>query len=182
MTASPLISPVCAFVAAIVTGAAGVGRVVPPNVLRQDVLRDGFDDPGYPAINEERTVAVRYLGDDGLSPDSPFCGCRRKTLHLEVVIAYRYDTETASVGDANPGASKGEAERLRAADDKAVVELALDWPANFGTATNGAVIVNLTPGAHRFDDTGVAILSTFPVTVLMEYDPRTAWAMGTAAA
>lgn len=175
-----LVSPVLAWLAALVTGASGTGRVVPASVLRSDRFDATLGDADYPAINADRTVSVLYQGDTGGVTDSPYCGCVRETWPVEVRVGYRYDLDPAEV-PAPAGDAQTAQARARAADDKGVIRRALLWPANYGTASNGVVITHVVPGAHRVEDSGNGVLvSVLPCELRVEYNPATVWEMAPA--
>ncbi len=175
-----LVSPVLAWLAALVTGASGTGRVVPAAALASDRFDAAMGDADYPAVNADRTVAVLYQGDAGGVTDSPYCGCVREAWSVEVRVGYRYDLDPASA-DADAGDAKTAQARTRAADDKGVIRRALLWPPNYATAANGVRVDQVIPGAHRVEDSGSGLLvSVIPCELRVSYDPATVWEMAPA--
>lgn len=159
MTA-PLVSPLVAWLADLVSDQI--------SALRSDRYPDAAGDVGYPMVNADRTVEARYIG----SALRPFAGgCRRLELSVDVRIAYRYATDPTAV-DAPDGEAATSTARLRCADDAALLREALLNAANYGAASNGAVVVMITPGDHTIDDPGDgALVGILPVLLVASYNP-----------
>lgn len=155
-----LVSPLVAWLADLVSAQI--------TALRSDRYPDAAGDPGYPLIDADRTVEARYVG----SRLRPFAGaCRRLELSVDLRIAYRYATDPTTVG-ADDGEAATSTARLRAADDAALIREALLNAANYGTASNGAVVVLITPGDHSLDDPGDgALIGVLPVLLVASYVP-----------
>lgn len=158
-----LVSPIVAWVAGRVTTVA--------SVLRSDDLAADLGDASYPEINEDRTVEVRYVGHDLM----PFAGsCRRLVLSVEIRVAYRTALDLAQV-TADDGEAGTSTARLRCADDAAVIREGLLDASTYGSAlSNGARVIQVTPGAHTIDDPGEGVLvGILPATIVASYTAST---------
>ena len=160
MSSGPLISPLVEWLAGRVTDELAA--------IRSDRYPVAPDAAEYPLIDVDRTVEARYVGHDL----RPFAGgCRRLDLTVEVRIAYRYATEPTALGGPDGEADTSTA-RLRAADDAVFLRERLLDAATYGAASNGAVVVMMTPGAHTIDDPGTgALLGVLPVALVASYTP-----------
>lgn len=155
---SALVTPLATWLSALVTTAAPV--------LHSERVGVELGSEAYPRINEDRTLDVRYTG----STLAPFAGgCRRLSVAFDLRIGYRYDLDLDAV-DADDGASRTSIARLRAADDAAVIREACLNPALYGTASNGAVVIQIIPGAHSIEDDGDGtLLGVLPVVLVASY-------------
>lgn len=174
-------SPVWARVGELATGAAGAGRVVPPDVLRADAYPVAPGSPEYPGVNEERTVEVlaKSGGHANRPLESPYVqGIRHGRCDL--VIAYQYELDLPEVPAPDPAGGATTRARARASDDVEVVMRALTWPGNYGTLSNGSVLVSIEPdGDWRIDDRAAGVLLlTQPLLVRVSADPAAAWDLG----
>ena len=153
-----LISPLVAWLAGRVTDEI--------TALRSDRYPADAGDAEYPLIDVDRTVEARYVGHDL----RPFAGsCRRLDLTVEVRIAYRYAAEPTALAGPDGEADTSTA-RLRAADDAAFLRERLLDASTYGAASNGAVVVMMTPGAHTIDDPGNgALIGVLPVALVASY-------------
>lgn len=176
-------SPVWEAVAEIATGAAGVGRVVPPSAFRADLFPGvELGDAEYPELNEERTLHVLATGGgNAVEPvGTPYADNEQSVGLCTLLVAYRYELEAPEVPTTTPGGGSTERARRRASDDHVVILRALKWAGNYGELANGVTLLSVEPaGRWSIDDRGAGVLLLQqPLLVRVAGDPAAAWDLG----
>lgn len=170
---SRLVSPSLAYVASLVAGTAGTGRVVPSGAFRSDAYRGSAEAADSPLINKDRTFVLRPMG--GLPWGNPtgyqFGSDIQATIRADLIVYYRLDVPFPEVST-DAGMDDTASTRVEAMDDMAVILRALVWAENQNHTVSGATVVKIEPaGEHRLDEVGEVLLSTQPLVITAQWSP-----------
>lgn len=168
----------------IVEGTQASGRGVPTNTFHARQFALLLTDGEYPSIEYERAYELHFLGmiphpfPEGRNPRS---GRVHERSRWSLSVGYLHGYEGAVSPSATPGDSDMQRAEDRAFSDWPRIREALEWPANWGTLSNGMALESIRQTGEATMDTIDEVRSVLRVEieVLLSYDPATVWDLGT---